>query len=174
MPIMSDLQTLDLSKNQLTELESFRNEIVPQLKFLDIKSNRFNCSYLQHFMAAAKWDTLRLPVDARLTITDQENIRGINCDKTKSALWNGHKSNEFTMQSPNRSNNDFTIIEVCLITLCVCVIIVICLIVFLGRQRIFRCAYSQQEFDQQQSSTTFANQSVNSKSEQRLYDTIKY
>lgn len=172
MPIMSDLQSLDLSKNQLTELKSFRNEIVPQLKFLDIKNNRFNCSYLQQFMAAAKWDTLRLPVDARSTNIDQENIRGINCDKTKSAPWNGHNSNGIASLSPDRSNNDFTIIEISLITLCVCVIIVILLIVFLGRHRLFSCAYRQEKFDQQQSTTTLANQSVNFKSEQRLYHTI--
>ncbi|XP_055299404.1 uncharacterized protein LOC129566979 [Sitodiplosis mosellana] len=63
-PIQYELRTLNISKNQLSSLNGFRNSLFPQLTSLDIKNNRFNCTYLRHFMESINWEDIRLPIDS--------------------------------------------------------------------------------------------------------------
>lgn len=78
-PMFYDLQTLDLSENQLTDLNDFRSRIFPQLTLLDIRANHFTCSHLQSFIDSTDWSKLRLANDPQLTKEHKLNIRGVNC-----------------------------------------------------------------------------------------------
>lgn len=170
LPIMADLQSIDLHRNQLNELNSFRNEIFPKLNRFDIKNNPFNCTYLQRFMETIKWDTIQLPMDVRSTQTQQEHIHGINCSNGTIS------SNAIESTTSNETHSDMTIIIMSLITLCVCVIVVILLMIFLGRHRIFTCHQATTTTYNQQQNPALSTPSVNfaSTSESRLYDTISY
>lgn len=80
LPVLHDLKSLFLNGNQLSDLRSFRNPIVPQLILLDIKNNNFNCSDLIQFTNGVNWEKLHLSIDPRLTDVQRTNIRGINCE----------------------------------------------------------------------------------------------
>lgn len=80
LPSLPDLRSLYLDENKLKTLNGFGNVIFPQLTLLDIRSNHFNCSYLENFMRSVNWDKLRLPIDRPTVKTGEASIRGINCE----------------------------------------------------------------------------------------------
>lgn len=80
MPILPDLHLLYLNGNQLTHLNGFTNDLLPNLLSLDIKNNKFNCTYLLNFMKTVNWQKLRLPLDTNAINPLQSSIRGINCE----------------------------------------------------------------------------------------------
>lgn len=80
MPILPDLDSLYLNGNQLTHLDGFTNNLLPNLHILDIKNNKFNCTYLLNFMKTVNWQKLRLPLDTNAINPLQSSIRGINCE----------------------------------------------------------------------------------------------
>lgn len=87
LPILHDLQSLRLSKNQLKDLNGFRNSLFPQLKLLDVQGNQFNCSYLAQFMVSINWEKIHLHLDVSsidANSANKSNIRGISCATTYS------------------------------------------------------------------------------------------
>lgn len=79
MPIMHDLQSLELDGNRLIDLDGFTNSLFPQLRILDIKNNDFNCSYLMQFMKSVNWEKIRLPIEANSVKTGETSVRGVKC-----------------------------------------------------------------------------------------------
>lgn len=127
-----DLNFLDLSKNRLVELKNFRSENMAQLEVLNINDNRFNCSYLQHFLDSIRWG-----IDLRVhenwhTIDEDNSIHGIHC----TAIIAVANSSGFAK---------FLTIELLLIFLCFCSISVLLIILFLGRKQLFTCGNDSNE-----------------------------
>lgn len=111
LPIVQDLRSLHLGENQLTELKGFRNEIFPELELLDIKNNRFNCSYLQHFMENINWEKLHLHVDPNAVDPQKTNIRGVNCEiiiANESAIVRSINKMQSSGLGSNVTITDFT------------------------------------------------------------------
>ncbi|KAG4071517.1 hypothetical protein HA402_011671 [Bradysia odoriphaga] len=82
-PFLLNLQSLRLGKNQLSDLEGFPNATIsPQMNFLDIQGNPFNCSYLLHFLESEtlSWEKIQLYVESTLTDTHKSYLRGVSCD----------------------------------------------------------------------------------------------
>lgn len=141
LPGLSDLRSLYLAENQLTDLVDFQNSLFPQLNEFDIKNNRFNCSYLQQFMKSINWSHISLLIDPRSVNPQDTNIRGIKCEiireesMTTSSSENTNKKftgNIHLMKSNQQSNGD-----VCLI---LCIIVTSAfLVIFLysNREKIF-------------------------------------
>lgn len=91
-PIPNYLQSLRLSRNQLKDLDGFRDSLFPQLTSLYIQGNQFNCSYLAQFMGSINWDknhVTRLGVS--LIDANQSYIQDISCNNTDSE---GNENNE--------------------------------------------------------------------------------
>lgn len=80
MPIQCHLKSLRLNKNRLKELKGLRNGLLPRLNLLDIQDNKFNCTYLQHFMKHFNFDNIHLVANPRSADPRKPNIRGINCE----------------------------------------------------------------------------------------------
>lgn len=100
LPILHDLRSLYLSENQLTELKDFQNAIFPELTLLDMKNNRFNCSYLQQFMKNINWDKLHLHIDPNAISPQKTNIRGVYCESVIMT-----KSNDVGNRNESQSSN---------------------------------------------------------------------
>lgn len=96
LPAMHDLRSLELDGNQLKHLEGFGNGLFPKLTLLDIKNNKFNCSYLILFMKSVNWEKIRLPIDPTSIDPSAVSVRGIKCEQTgiKSQSDNFQKSNQ--------------------------------------------------------------------------------
>lgn len=159
-PIFRHLQSLNLSRNQITILTGFQNKMFPQLTLLNINHNKFNCGYLQSFMESVNWEKLHLQIDRRLNNAQTENIHGIDCIATNtsdtsninSTLTTGildkllsihitktitelNNSTEILSKSIQKLRNDIFLIKISLMT-CICVITVILLLAFLKRNRL--------------------------------------
>lgn len=83
IPILRDLRSLYLGKNQLKDLNGFRNTLFPQLNSLDIQVNQFSCAYLTNFMDSVNWEKIHLYLDVNSIDKHQSNIRGIGCDDSQ-------------------------------------------------------------------------------------------
>ncbi|XP_055299686.1 uncharacterized protein LOC129567111 [Sitodiplosis mosellana] len=130
-PIQYELRTLNISKNQLSSLNGFRNSLFPQLTSLDIKNNRFNCTYLRHFMESINWEDIRLPIDSHSMNPQVSSIRGINCEVVA-----GQESSDDNSKSQHKSNDDI-LIKITLVLLCIIMLIFLIMYVTLNRKRIF-------------------------------------
>lgn len=148
LPVLNDLRSLYLEKNQLLNLPGFRNSLFPQLNLLNIKNNRFNCSYLQRFMKSVEWINIKLPVDPKSIDPQEVNIRGINCEVTVQSEEVGDRTHNYQNkmltdylfeinsklgQQSNANNADIYLI-------CICVLMTMFLIIFLlmNRDRIYK------------------------------------
>lgn len=123
LPILHNLQSLNLSHNQLTELNSFHNISIPKLTTLDIRSNQFNCTYLKNLIDTMAWEKFQTTNDPMLTFV---NIGGIHCTPSVN------ETNE-TQQHGNCSGT------ISSLTFCIFVIlytILIAIIVILGHKRL--------------------------------------
>ncbi|XP_031622957.1 leucine-rich repeat-containing protein 15-like [Contarinia nasturtii] len=104
MPIMHDLQSLELDGNQLIDLDGFSNSLFPQLRTLDIKHNNFNCSHLIKFMKSVNWEKIRIPIEANSVKSGETSIRGVKCrDMNRPELPEG-TSNDIS--TANKSTLD--------------------------------------------------------------------
>lgn len=74
------MESLYLDGNKLSDLEGFTNSLFPRLNALGIANNKFNCTYLKHFMRGIDWEQIRLPVDRMPLNIHKTNIRGVACD----------------------------------------------------------------------------------------------
>lgn len=121
-PIFYSLQTLNLSKNELTDLNGFRNEIFPRLTLLDIRDNQFNCSYLQKLFESVDFTEIRMPDDPQMAKEHKTHVRGVKC-KDVSILE--------LKNSLHQLQNDMNFLKFSIVFLCI--IVFIFLMVFLCR-----------------------------------------
>lgn len=107
LPILPELRSFYLNGNHLTHLDGFENALFPQLALLDIRDNRFNCSYLQRFMKSVNWEKLRLPIDRSSVKPGETSMRGIKCEtisQNKTSFI--EKLIETPIQNKNASDNN--------------------------------------------------------------------
>lgn len=107
-PILQYLQSLRLSGNELTDLSGFRNSLFPSLIQLDIKNNRFNCTYLKKFMDSVDWRQIFLMVDPKSMNLQQASIRGVNCEEID--IPEDEKENANLNDKSEKSNDRINII----------------------------------------------------------------
>lgn len=166
-PIFRQLQTLKLNRNRITTLSAFSNKMLPQLTLLDINRNKFNCEYLQNFMATVNWEKLHLHIDASpingvVQTSNEENIHGVYCISNSSrntldvnSSAEAHQRNmgihftqiierlqnstEILLQSIEKLQEDSYFLQLSLVIVCICVIISIVLLVFLKYCRLCSC-----------------------------------
>lgn len=140
LPIFFDLQTLNQSENQLTDLDGFRNAMFPQLTLLDIRSNRFNCSYLRHFVRSIDWAKLRMPMDPQSGKIDNTSVHGIECNNNSpetsqprdSSYMDGNANqNEITPEIIQQLQDGMNFMKLAMV--CSCVIIFILFAILLKR-----------------------------------------
>lgn len=131
------LESLDLSKNQLIELNNFRHENFSLLFSLDINDNKFNCSYLRILLNSIRWGTDIHANESRQELTEADNIHGVHCTAIPSE----------THISGFVSSDKFFMIEMLLTFLCICSTSVLVIILFLGRKQLFNCRKKNQTFD---------------------------
>lgn len=79
LPNLSELNSLYLDGNQLTNLIGFRRQLFPNLRILGIQDNRFNCSYLRIFFESMVWHELNIQVDRSRSFELDSNVGGIKC-----------------------------------------------------------------------------------------------
>lgn len=104
-PIFYGLRTLYLSKNELANLNGFRNAIFPQLTWLDITYNRFNCSYLQNFFNSIDFSKIHMPDDPQMTKIHETNIRGVNCKNINTTANRHENDGNASIQRVTQLNN---------------------------------------------------------------------
>lgn len=80
LPILRDLQSLNLAGNQIRRLDGFDNALFPQLNLLDLRNNLFDCAYLKIFMKSVNWENINFPLNPNEIDLWKPNIRGVNCD----------------------------------------------------------------------------------------------
>lgn len=80
MPVNCYLKSLRLGKNRLKELKGLRNGLFPRLNLFDIQHNKFNCTYLRHFIKHFNWDKIQLVTDPKSIDPKKPNVRGISCE----------------------------------------------------------------------------------------------
>lgn len=120
--VLPNIESIDLSQNQLTDLNGCRNTTVPKLKVLDIRSNDFNCTYLQNLMEGLNADVFKLPADEHMT--NVISIRGVSCkilnpkQNEQPIVINGFA----TQQSIDKLECDILFIKYSLITIFLCTI----------------------------------------------------
>lgn len=132
-PALHEFQSLNLSKNQLNNLNGCRNAIVPKLKVLDIRSNDFDCSYLLNLMEGLNAEVFELPIDRHLTDVQKANVRGINCKVTNTEKATQPTVVEGTQQSIDKLECDILFIKYALITIFLCTIVFFALRMILYR-----------------------------------------
>lgn len=120
--VLPNIESIDLSQNQLTDLIGCRNTTVPKLKVLNIRSNDFNCTYLQNLMDGLNADVFKLPADEHMT--NVISIRGIGCNvlnpkqNEQPIVINGFA----TQQSIDKLECDILFIKYSFITIFLCTI----------------------------------------------------
>lgn len=122
LPILHNLQSLNLSGNQLTELNCFEDDSVPELTTLDIRNNRFNCSYLKNLIITIAWDKFQKTNDPLMT---HVNIGGIHCTPFETNETQQHEHCSGKLSS---------------LPLCIFVVlgtVLFAIIVIVGRKRLF-------------------------------------
>lgn len=166
-PIFRDLNFFYLFQKELTDLNGFRNAIFPQLEFLDIRENQFNCSYLRRFLENIDWTKLHMPIYPEY-VKNKISIHGISCKNisisSQSNAENTPESNtnfdieivgkndgngsghiitqlknpiEVTSKSFQQFHDDLNYIEVLLVSVCICIILLISLITILSWDQIY-------------------------------------
>lgn len=151
-PILKDLRSLRLAKNQLKDLDGFRNSLFPQLNSLHMQGNQFNCSYLVHFMESVSWEKIHFDLDVSSLDANKSNIRGISCDMTDAGEnVDGATTQIAAKTTPNLSNPntpttftnnvDLSAIEISLIFLCIATVIFIILYAVANLNKI-RCQFA--------------------------------
>lgn len=165
-PILHNLQSLRLSKNQLAHLSGFRNELFPEINLLDIQGNKFNCSYLRSFMESIKWEKLHLHLDTNSVDLQRTNIRGIGCDKSvQEAIKDEHTNHTFpeeklidvkylngTSQNLHVYHSSDTTTQVLQIFMCCVMLAFFVIYVILNGGRIFEKCKTFARFNGRQSS----------------------
>lgn len=101
--ILPTLESLHLNGNQLKDLMEFAHQLFPQLAFLDVRGNYFNCSYLRQFLKSINSENIQLPIDPEASIEPGHmQILGIECELTDERA--------VVMEEPNHEielpNND--------------------------------------------------------------------
>lgn len=81
----SNLQRIDLKSNGMIELNTFRPALFPQLTFLDLRYNNFNCSRLKSALDPFNHlNELNLPSDVIPDEKSKQAYRGISCKPSPS------------------------------------------------------------------------------------------
>lgn len=139
-PIFSELKKLELTGNQLSSLNGFRNSLFPQLTSLDIRDNRFSCSYLIHFIETLNWEKIHLVVDQKPIDPNESNVRGIRCDDTNQNEDNVESAELISggncLNFDQRSNDDIKIIKVSLVLIFIVMLIYLVMFLVLNRDHI--------------------------------------
>lgn len=144
LPIFPDLQSFYLNENQLTDLSGFQNAIFPQLTFLDIRDNQFNCTYLRHFIESVDWTKLQMPPsDPQLINNKEPSMRGINCrnltapkirqlenDLDKENVGNNDGTSIPLKELMKQIHDDNIAIMFLVMFVCICVLILVFLALF--------------------------------------------
>lgn len=84
LPAHRSLQALILNENQLTELDDRFDSLFISLSELVITNNRFNCSYLKHFLGTVKTHSRAFYLNTNFHRIP--NIHGIDCEITSGEL----------------------------------------------------------------------------------------
>lgn len=157
------LQSLDLSKNQLIEVNNFRHGNFSQLDLLDINENKFNCSYLRIFLDSIRWGGIDIHAnESWQKITEGDNIHGVHCTAVITSE---------TSSSGSESSDNFFLIKILLTFLCICSTSVLIIISFLGRKQLFNCGNKDYKFDVDTNSKhekIFSESNQNSDDENKL------
>lgn len=144
-PVLIDLKKLQLAGNHLTNLNGFRNSLFPQLTSLDIRNNRFSCSYLIYFMETVSLEKIRLVIDRIPIDPNVPNVRGIKCndndlnetgDDNSAAKYSELISGGSCSNSDQQSNNDLKIIKISLVLISVVMILYLVFYLVLNREHI--------------------------------------
>lgn len=138
-PILHDLRLLRLGRNQLKDLNGFRNSLFPKLGSLNIQGNEFTCSYLVHFMDSINWETIRLDLDVNSIDLQKSNIRGVNCNDITDdeSTYVEPIEERLTQDSTLPNHSDDLINDVSLIFLCVVFTIFLILFTIANLNRIY-------------------------------------
>lgn len=134
---LENVQEIILSGNQLSDLSGLTKDKFPNLKFISIADNNFNCSYLSKMKTLWKSDGILINASTNANLSmnhDQTHIDGIHCnhslasDKSKNnpELQTDTKINEQKNKNANTDNSKMPIIEYILIGI---VIVLICLLI---------------------------------------------
>lgn len=78
LPSLSELLSLYIDGNAITDIIGFRQSLFPQLTSFGIQDNNFNCSYLRFFFETMVWQKLNIRIDRTQTIR-HEHVGGIKC-----------------------------------------------------------------------------------------------
>lgn len=146
-PVLQDLTTLELSGNQLTDLTGFRNSLFPKLTSLDIRDNKFSCSYLKYFMESVNWEKLRLTIDRKAINLQESNVRGIKCIQTNDQYEPPKiidsnptsaklQSNTVCSNAQQNSNSDLYVVKVLVILIFFVMLTYLIVFVVINRDRI--------------------------------------
>ncbi|XP_031622956.1 toll-like receptor 6 [Contarinia nasturtii] len=135
MPIMHDLQSLELDENQLIDLDGFSNSLFPQLRTLDIKHNNFNCSHLIKLMKSVNWEKIRIPVESNSIKPDETSIRGVKCSGNLTEL----REDISVLNEKNSDNGgSSTFLEYSMIFMCVVMLTFFVLFLVLNKDRFIK------------------------------------
>lgn len=141
IPILPEMKSLSLARNQLSELSGFENKLFPELILFDIKGNNFNCSYLQSFLKAHNWDKLRLPIDPTAVQPGETSIRSIKCHPTIQSSLEvdepSYKNKTLTKDANSTKSAVKSHTDKYLIFMCIIMTSFLIIFVFANRQRIF-------------------------------------
>lgn len=132
-----NLQSLDLSKNQLIEVNNFRHGNFSQLALLDVNDNKFNCSYLQVLLDSIRWGIDIHANESLQKLAEGDHYHGVHC----TAI------DEITTESSSSRSDNLFMIKILLTFLCICTTSVLVIILFLGRKQLFDCCNQNHKFD---------------------------
>lgn len=160
LPQYTQLESLYLNENELTELEGLTHTLFPTLKVLGITGNNFNCSYLRKFLRKNTWQKLTFVDDYWAPLNPHEtNIYGVNCetvnddDEIKSTVImidvSGKTMETFKYDSPinykeiffifSQQRNNLHMMKWLLILLCLMILlllVIVLIVLFINRDRI--------------------------------------
>lgn len=139
-----NLQSLDLSNNQLIEMNNFQSGNFSQLSLLDISGNEFNCSYLQIFLGSVRWGIDLHTNDSWQNLIEGDSIHGVHCKR--AAINHNITTAESSSSSGSVSSDSIFLIEILLALLCICSTTVLIIILYLGRKQLFECCYENYKY----------------------------
>lgn len=129
----SNLRSLSLHDNKLSELHCVQNFTLTEFMFLDVNNNNFNCSYLKEFMDFVHWEQFSheyIRFKSNDSIINGVACKNISGENESSALKNKQFQVEFCPaiddSHPDKSANGFpyltTILVVVFVGICISVI----------------------------------------------------
>lgn len=139
-----NLQSLDLSNNQLIEMNNFQSGNFSQLSLLDINDNEFNCSYLQIFLGSVRWGIDLHTNDSWQNLIEGDSIHGVHCKR--AAINHKNITAESSSSSGSVLSDSIFLIEILLALLCICSTTVLIIILYLGRKQLFECCYENYKY----------------------------